>query len=131
MVYDLSLDNNVFVESNLHAALQELDLLFNTEVTEVLGEVQFGVSLESFLWDLTPREDDLKQYIETKISSYCYYMNEFDWEVTVSVNEDDEISEARAGKSYNPNSIYIVTIDLYSKDDTLRQNKYSTKVIQF
>ena len=65
---DLSLDYNVFINSEFDAALQELDLLFNTETTELINNATFGTNFEQFLWQLTPATQSLKQYISEKIN---------------------------------------------------------------
>ena len=62
MVYDLSLTNEVFLDDKVDLALQELDILFNTEPTEMLGDTNYGVFLEQFLWDLNPPSSELKEY---------------------------------------------------------------------
>ena len=83
MIYDLSLTNEVFLDDEVDLALQELDILFNTEPTEMLGDPNYGVFFEQFLWDLNPRSSELKEYITKKIEDNTYYVKQFDYEVTV------------------------------------------------
>lgn len=132
MVYDLSLTNEVFLDDKVDLALQELDILFNTEPTEMLGDTNYGVFLEQFLWDLNPRSSELKEYITKKIEDNTYYVKQFDYEVTVTENDGTENSENIVGDIlYDSNATYIVTIDLYSNTPQYTRYKYSTKVIQF
>lgn len=132
MVYDLSLTNEVFLDDAVDLALQELDILFNTEPTEMLGDSNYGVFLEQFLWDLNPRSSELKEYITNKIEKYTYYVKQFDYEVSVTENDGTENAENIVGDIvYDMNATYIVTIDLYSNTPQYNRHKYSTKVIQF
>lgn len=134
MVYDLSFNDDIFVTDALAAAMQELDLLFNTDPTELLGNTSFGTFFEQFLWDLQPRESDLKDYITRKIKEDTYWVQQYDWEVNVKVNQDQNTgTNAINDVIGDPYSIYIVTIDLYANetDASYRQNKLGTKVIQF
>lgn len=132
MVYDLSLTNEVFLDDKVDLALQELDILFNTEPTEMLGDPNYGVFFEQFLWDLNPRSSELKEYITKKIEDNTYYVKQFDYEVTVTENDGTENSENIVGDIlYDSNATYIVTIDLYSNTPQYKRHKYSTKVIQF
>ena len=41
---DLSLDNKVLVTDVMDAAVQELDILFNTTPTELLGYTSYGTN---------------------------------------------------------------------------------------
>ena len=132
MIYDLSLTNDVFLDDAVDLALQELDILFNTEPTEVLGDSNYGVFLEQFLWDLNPRSSELKEYITKKIEENTYYVKQFDYEVTVTENDGLETAENIVGDiTYDRNATYIVIIDLYANTPQYKRYKYSTKVIQF
>lgn len=133
MIYDFSFDNGIFVTDTLTAAMQELDLLFNTEPTEVLGDSSFGTFFEQFLWDIQPRETDLADYIKKAIQTNTYWVQQYDWDVNVTVN--DGTGAATNGINdinYSDDSIYIITIDLYDASERgYRTNKLGTKVIQF
>lgn len=134
MVYDFAIGNNVFVTDTLQAAMQELDILFNSQPTELLGQSDFGSFFEQFLWDIQPRESDLKDYIKRLIQNNTYWVQQFDWDVTVTVNDNTENAKNAVNDIiYDPMSIYIVSIDLYSNvsEASYRQNKLGTKVIQF
>lgn len=133
MVYDFSFDNDIFVTDTLSAAMQELDLLFNTETTEVLGDSSFGTFFEQFLWDIQPRESDLCDYIKKAIQTNTYWVQQYDWDVNVRVNDGTtNATNSINDINYSDDSIYIITIDLYDNDErNYRTNKLGTKVIQF
>ena len=134
MTYDIALDNSVFVTDTLKAAMQELDVLFNTEPTELIGDTAFGTFFEQFLWDLQPRESDLKDYITRKITNNTYWVNQYDWEVNVTVNDGSETAANIINDiSGDLTGIYIVTIDLYAAEESAsyRRQKLGTKVVQF
>jgi hypothetical protein len=88
MIYDLALGNELFVSSRLAAAIQELDLLLNTECTELIGNTQFGVSIEQFLWTLTPTTEEFNTYIESKLNS-LYYFNMFQHKISTEFEEGE------------------------------------------
>ena len=134
MVYDLALDDSVFITDDVTAALQELDLLFNTDPTEVLGNTSYGLFLEQFLWNLNPDTERLKGYIQNKLNTECYYLNKFDYEVKVYEADDSENMKNIIGDiQCDPSSTYIILINLYDKNSSgiINKHKYSTKIIQF
>ncbi len=108
---DLALDGRVMLYSELDEAVQELDLIFNTENTELLGYKDFGTSFEQFSWQLSPNVDSLKQYIDDKINSTMYLSN-FKHNVDVECDK----GEYRL--------IYYVKITVYDKDNNEITRKY-------
>lgn len=74
---DLAIDNRVFVTSKMQEAIQELDVIFSTEIGEMIGYPSFGANWHQFLHTLTPMESSLKQYINTLLvdTYYCRMMN--------------------------------------------------------
>ena len=81
---DLSLDHRVILNSEFDAGLQELDLLFNTETTELINDPTFGTNFEQFLWQLTPSPQSLKKYIVEKIND-TLFLSQFDVSVDIDV----------------------------------------------
>ena len=106
---DLALDGRVFIDNKLDAAVQELDLLFNTEQTELIGDPQFGCDFEQFLWQITPSVDALKKYIYNKISG-TIYLSKFN----VSIDVDIINGEYR--------HIYQVKINIYDDNNSVIRN---------
>ena len=98
---DLALDSRLLLNTNIDLALQELDILFNTVNTELIGYPDFGTNFEQFLWQLTPAKDQLYNYINNKIRNESLFLKDMD--VNIDINIDD--------KEYG-NKLYVVNIDL-------------------
>ena len=109
---DLAIDSRVFLNDKLDCALQEIDLLLNTNNTELIGDINFGVELESFLWTLTPTTAELQKYISEKIDRYTYYCKQYN----VGVDVTFLAGEYR--------SIYLVQISLRLGDRVVAVKKY-------
>lgn len=86
---DLALDSRVFLDNELDCAIQELDLLFNTENTELINDVSYGIELEQFLWSLTPVSDALEEYLRDVISKHTYYVNRLNFTLSVDFLQGD------------------------------------------
>lgn len=99
---DLSLYDNIVNITAFDEALQELDILFETKPTELIGQPTFGTDFERFLWEIHPSTEELEKYINEKISIYCYYLNMFKREMTIEAYPDD-----------NSSTVYVVKILLY------------------
>lgn len=97
---DISLDKTLFVINSLDAAVQELDMIFNTENTELIGYPTYGTNWWQYLWELTPLESSLTDYITTKINE-CYFVPDFNPVVEVQHINGTE------------NSIYYIKITLH------------------
>lgn len=96
---DISLNDNIFIDTELDAAIQELDMLFNTENTELIGYPEYGTFWDDFLWQLTPSTLELQRYITEKMSA-TIFLPRFSPKVEI----DYEIGTERA--------IYYVKITL-------------------
>lgn len=106
---DLAIDNRLLITDELDEAIQELDLLLNTENTELIGHTEFGVSLDQFLWTLTPMTSALKEYLKNKLAT-LYYLNKFNYELDVEFLQGEY------------RSIYHVKIYIYiDKDRTIKK----------
>jgi len=85
---DLAIDNRIFINDILDAAVQELDLIFNTENTELIGYPQYGTNWLQFLWRINPSAEDLKKYIYEKIQD-SYYLQQLNVDVSINILHDD------------------------------------------
>ena len=47
MIIDLAIDGQVFITNTVDAALQEIDLIFNTTNTELIGHPAFGTNFDT------------------------------------------------------------------------------------
>jgi len=81
---DLSLDHKILINNNFDAAIQELDILFNTETTELINNPTFGTNFEQFLWQLTPSVHSLKKYISEKINE-TYFLSKLNTDIEVEL----------------------------------------------
>lgn len=102
---DLAIDSRIFIYNEVDAALQELDMIFNTENTELIGYPRYGTNFEQFLWQMYPSPESLKSYINEKISS-TYFLSKMNTEIDVKVLK----GEFR--------SIYCVSIYVSDGNDT-------------
>lgn len=72
MVLDLSLSNKIFETDILSAAMQEIEILFETINCELIGHPDFGTTFDQYLWALTPLTSSLKEYISSKINQTVF-----------------------------------------------------------
>lgn len=97
---DFSLTDSIVVTDRVAAAVQELDILFCTSPTELLGNSSFGVNFLQFLWQLTPNELMLERYIREKIQANTFYVKQLEYDLQVRAEDfDNEL-------------IYIISITL-------------------
>ena len=105
MTLDLALDNRTILTDPLDCAIQELDMLFNTTNTELIGKPEYGTNFEQFLWTLTPTTEALADYVRDKISG-TYFLSQYVTNVEVYTEPGDQ------------RDIYYVQIIIHTtKDD--------------
>lgn len=61
----------------LNLLIEQLELLFFTPEGSVLGDVEFGMYLEKYLWGMNLSSIEMKQYIDRKISKYILYAQQY------------------------------------------------------
>ena len=98
---DLAIDSRLYLDTDIDLALQELDILFNTTNTELIGFVDFGTNFEQFLWQMTPSIDELKRYITTKIYAETVYLRRMDIDIDITIDNSDYVS-----------NVYVVNIKI-------------------
>ena len=81
---DLAIDSRVFITNVVDEALQELDMIFNTENTELIGYPTYGTFFEQFLWQLTPSPEEVRRYIYEHIQD-TYFLSQMTVDVDVRV----------------------------------------------
>ena len=108
---DLALDSKIFIDSNIDAALQELDLLFNTVNTELIGYPKYGTNFEQFLWQMLPSPNALESYITDKFND-TYFLSKMETSVSVNVT---------SGEFRN---IYEVTIYVTDSNKKIQKRVY-------
>ena len=109
---DLSLDNRIFLNSELDCAIQEMDLILNTTNTELLGDVTYGTELDSFLWTLTPMTSELEKYLRDKLTKNTYYLSKLGIDINVQFMQGEY------------RSVYLVKITLTDASGNSTQRTY-------
>jgi len=109
---DLALDGRIFLNNELDCALQEIDMLLNTENTELIGYPSYGTEFETFLWTLTPTTLEIENYIKEKIETSTFYAKQFELHVN-AVYLDGEYR-----------SVYYVRIILVDKSGNVGVREY-------
>ena len=112
---DLALTDNIFTESKIEEAIQELDILFNTVPTELIGDTTYGSNFLQFLWSLTPMEDSITKYIYDRIAGYTVYAASLKKEINVT--KYDDVNE----------TIYVIEISLFDEDDNEYHKEYTLR----
>ena len=108
---DLALDSRMFINSEFDEALQEIDMILNTTSTELLGDPYYGVTLETFLWTLTPTTSELEDYVSEKLRD-TMFASKF----SVSVHAQYYRGAYR--------SVYLVNITLKNAEGKTVTRKY-------
>ncbi len=109
---DLAIDSRIFLTEEIDLAVQELDVLFNTENTQLLGMPDFGSNFEQFLWQLYPSVNELKKYIDELIFNKTIFLKKFE------VNIEVQILDGETRK------IYLVGIEIFDGTGEQRQRVY-------
>lgn len=87
---DLSLDtDSVLKKTDLDNVIQQIELLFDTNPFELVGETTYGSDFEKFLWNLTASNYDIANYIRTKIMNNVDLLG-FSVDVAVGLLEGTE-----------------------------------------
>lgn len=97
---DFALSDDIIIIDRVTAAVQELDILFSTSPTEMIGDSSYGVNFYQFLWQLTPNELMLERYIREKIQANTLYVKQLEYSLNVRTED------------YDNEMIYIIGITL-------------------
>jgi hypothetical protein len=71
-------------ESALEIFLQQVDMILTTERGSVLGDPEFGLNLEKYLWSYSGGSGTIQQEINQQIINYVYIEGPIDYEISVS-----------------------------------------------
>lgn len=97
-------DNKVFVSDEVESLLQQIDVLFDTNPTEVFGE-EYGSRFYDFLWDMNASANDISEYTKTVIYKYVK-LNGWTLDVTTDIIQG------------TLNDIILIHIQLSKYDET-------------
>jgi hypothetical protein len=67
MILEISLSDNIIENDLFSMALQEIDIIFTTVNTELIGYPHYGCDFNDYLWMLTPAVNSLYTYINEKL----------------------------------------------------------------
>lgn len=98
---DFAIDSRIYLQNDIDLALQELDILFNTNNTELIGYVDFGTNFEQFLWQLSPSINELSKYINRKIQNETLYLKNMDLDIDIEIDNSDYTS-----------NVYVIKISI-------------------
>ena len=116
---DLTLNSSICTNNIWEAALQELDILFGTTNTELLGYPSFGTSFYQFLWSLTPMTGELQKYLDQKLAETCF----------VSALRHHCVVETLVDKDTNE-MLYIVRINLYDDFNSVEKTYNLNELVE-
>ena len=85
--------NYLEVQDEISNFVQRIEMILTTVPGEVLGEPEFGVNLEGFLWNPYITIGTIKNEIVTQIRRYCPYDQQISFKVDVSFIQG-EISDS-------------------------------------
>lgn len=102
---DIGLFDTPIIESDFDIAVQELDILFNTQNTELIGNPHYGLNFLQFLWTMQPDCSVLENYINDKIQMYTLFLRNTRFTLDVSIADDDV------------DAIYIINVTLYRNNN--------------
>lgn len=81
----MSLGDDLVVTDIVQEAIQELDMLMSTERTQLIGDPEFGLSMESFLWELEPSVSQIRDHIVSTITANTTWMKLLSYDIDVNV----------------------------------------------
>lgn len=115
---DLALDDRIILNDPIDCAVQELDIILNTNCTELIGYTSYGTSLEHFLWQMTPSVDEIKKYITEKLYN-SYFLKQY------IVNINVEILNG------NVRDIYYITIKIKKPNSGENEESQRQRIYQY
>lgn len=71
-------------ESALEIFLQQVDMILTTEKGSVLGDPEFGLNLDQYLWTFSGGSGSIRQEIEQQIANYISLEDPIDYQIDVS-----------------------------------------------
>jgi hypothetical protein len=71
--------------------IQQLDMLFSTPKTSVLGSPNFGIDLEQYIWSTAKSTSSIRQEIINQINEYISYdlLDYIDYDIEINYLKGD------------------------------------------
>lgn len=115
---DLALDDRIFLNDPIDCAVQELDIILNTNCTELIGYTDYGTNFEQFLWEMTPSVEEIKKYIITKLYD-TYFLKNYIIDIDVEILNG------------NVRDIYYITIKIKNPNDNENKESQRQRIYQY
>ena len=115
---DLALDDRIFLNDPIDCAVQELDLILNTNCTELIGYTEYGTNFEQFLWEMAPSTEEVKNYIRIKLWN-TYFLKNFMVDIDVDILEG------------NVRDIYYITVKIKNPNDKENKESQRQRIYQY
>ena len=115
---DLALDDRIFLDDPIDCAVQELDLIFNTNCTELIGYTEYGTTFEHFLWGMTPSAEEVKKYVRTKLYD-TYFLKNYMIDIDVEI------------LTGNVRDIYYITVKIKNPNDKENKESQRQRIYQY
>lgn len=71
-------------ESAVEIFLQQVDMIMTTERGTVLGDPDFGLSLDRYLWSYSGGSGTIKQDINQQINNYVFLEDPINYDISVN-----------------------------------------------
>lgn len=76
--------DNIEEEDSVEIFIQQIDMIMTTKKGSLLGDPEFGVNLEKYLWSFYGGSDGIKQEIFQQISQYTDNISNIPYDVEVN-----------------------------------------------
>lgn len=85
-------EDEVQLTDELDLIIQQIDMLFSTTPTDVIGDPTYGSSYEKFIWDLSYPTSEIKRYAESQLlKNVEFFGNKFNVNVSILHGECNDI----------------------------------------
>lgn len=98
---------NPDINAGLDLFLHELEIIFAINKTSILGNREYGMSIEYMLWSTSFNAEHMQNVISDQIYAACYSAKDFRWSVEVQLVK---------GLSKD---IGIITVSISDKEDQI------------
>lgn len=91
---DFNLENNdkQILNNDIELILQQIDLLFDTNQGEVLGDPTFGSKYDKYLWDLKLTDTELAQVVRNDLNTLELFGFTYDVNVLLLQGTENDIA---------------------------------------
>ena len=85
-------NDEVYLDSELDLIIQQIEMLFSTTPTDVIGVPQYGSAFEKYIYDLSYSTNEIKRYAENLLSNNVeFFGNDFSVDASILHGEYNDI----------------------------------------